>query len=260
MRNGLILAHHKIIIELKTYNMIKNNKVLCLITARSGSKGLKNKNILKLGSHPLLAWPIQAAIKSKFIDDVVVSTDCTKIAKIARKYSAETPFLRPKYLAKDTSSSIDVILHALKKLNENYNRNYQYLILLEPTSPFTTAKDIDTSLKLLIKKNNYYKALISVTSADKYHPSYSLHLSNSMGLKKANYIVRKHTRRQDLESVYFPDGSIYISDVSYLEDKKSFYHTKTLGKEFPKWKSIEIDDLLDFNYAQSIINNNTNFK
>ena len=99
-----------------------------------------------------------------------------------------------------------------------------------------------------------------MTSADKYHPSYSLHLSKSMGLKKANYVVRKHTRRQDLESVYFPDGSIYISDVSYLEDKKSFYHTKTLGKEFPKWKSIEIDDLLDFNYAQSIINNNTNFK
>lgn len=238
--------------------MIENKKVLCLITARSGSKGLKNKNILKLGAYPLLAWPINAARKSKFIDDIIVSTDCDNIARIARKYKAEIPFLRPKYLAKDTSSSIDVILHTLKKLNKDYNREYDYIILLEPTSPFTTTKDIDSNLKLLKKKSKNFKALISVTTTEKYHPSHALSLNRTMRLRNVCKTIHNHTRRQELEDIYFPDGSIYISRVSYLIDIKSFYHSKTLGVEFPKWKATEIDDLFDFNYAQSIVKNNPN--
>ena len=133
--------------------MILGKRVLCLVTARSGSKGLKNKNILKLGRHPLLAWPISAARKSKIVDDIIVSTDCEKIARIARKYKAEIPFLRPKYLARDTSLSIDVILYNIKRLDKDFNRKYDYIVLLEPTSPFTSTKDIDTSLKLLISNS-----------------------------------------------------------------------------------------------------------
>ncbi len=238
--------------------MILGKRVLCLVTARSGSKGLKNKNILKLGRHPLLAWPISAARKSKFVDDIIVSTDCEKIARIARKYKAEIPFLRPKYLARDTSLSIDVILYNIKRLDKDFNRKYDYIVLLEPTSPFTSTKDIDTSLKLLISNSKKFAALVSVTTTEKYHPSYALSLNKNMRLSNVGKTISNHTRRQELKSVYFPDGSIYISRISNLTDKKSFYHNQTIGIELPKWKAIEIDNLFDFNYAQSIVKNNSN--
>ena len=112
--------------------MIENKRVLALVPARSGSKGLPNKNILKLCGKPLLAWSIEAALASVYVDEVIVSTDSEEIASIAREYGASTPFIRPSYLASDDAGSIDVILHAIDFLEQRENP-YHYLVLLEPT-------------------------------------------------------------------------------------------------------------------------------
>ena len=122
-------------------------KTIAIIPARSGSKGLKNKNILPFLNKPLLAWTIEAGINSN-IDDVIVSTDCKKIADIARCYGADTPFLRPESLASDTSSSADVILHALEHMSL-IGKNYDYVFMLEPTSPLRDSQDINESLHQL---------------------------------------------------------------------------------------------------------------
>ena len=130
--------------------MISNKKILGLITARSGSKGLPKKNIKPLLGKPLIAWSIDVGIKSNYIDDLVVSTDCHEMSRLAKKYEAEAPFIRPKELSTDSASSVDVILHAINWL-EKRDRFYDLVVLLEPTSPLRESKDIDRCLKLCRK-------------------------------------------------------------------------------------------------------------
>ena len=125
--------------------MIGNKKILAMIPARSGSKGIIGKNIKKIGGKPLIAWPIEAAKSSKYIDKIIVSTDSDEIASVALKYGAEIPYLRPTDLAQDKSTTYSVIKNILsyyKKLNEIYD----YFVLLEPTSPLTTPKDVDEAM------------------------------------------------------------------------------------------------------------------
>jgi len=123
--------------------MIDSQKILALIPARGGSKGLPRKNILPLSGKPLIAWTVEAAKNSKYIDNCIVSTDDIEIAECAEKYGAEIPFLRPPNLATDFTSSNDVILHAI----ENIHDNYDLLVLLQPTSPLRTEYDIDNGIE-----------------------------------------------------------------------------------------------------------------
>jgi N-acylneuraminate cytidylyltransferase/CMP-N,N'-diacetyllegionaminic acid synthase len=125
--------------------MFNKKKILCVIPARSGSKGIKNKNTKKLGGQPLIAWPIKAALKSRYLDMVLVSTDSLKISKLAKKYGAEVPFLRPKELATDTAATVNVIKHAIKFLNKKLYI-FDYVLCLEPTSPLTSGNDIDNAI------------------------------------------------------------------------------------------------------------------
>ena len=222
--------------------------------ARSGSVGIKNKNIIKFGNKPLLAWPIIAAKKSKYVDSILVSTDSKKIAKIANKYGGDTPFIRPKNLATNTSSSIDVIDHAIKYLCKK-NNDYTYIVLLEPTSPFTTAADIDKSLKLLDKQHKLYNTLVGVHKTDKYSPEISVQLGKNNQLLNIKNAISSHKPRQKLNESFYPDGSIYITTKESFLKKKTFYHNKTIGYILPKWKSIEIDDELDLILAKTIFKN-----
>jgi len=230
--------------------MYNNKTFLAIIPARSGSKGLPDKNIKIINGKPLMAWSIEAGLKSKYIDRLIVSTDSEKYAEIAKDFGAEVPFIRPDKISTDESSRKDVIKHSLDFF-KNKNELYDYIVLLEPTSPLTIETDIDTSIeKLLLDKSA--ESIVGVSLSEASHPDFLVNLKNGF----LNFINENQKssviRRQDLEDLYFYDGTLYISEVDkYLE--KEFYHEKTLGYVTHKWKSLEIDDMYDFIMVEAIM-------
>ena len=173
--------------------MYNNKEVLAIIPARGGSKRLPGKNIKDLNGKPLIAWTIDAALRSKYIDKSVVSTDDEIIAEISQKYGAEVPFIRPKELATDTASSIDVILHAIN-FYKTKGEPFEYVILLQPTSPLRTTEDIDHAFEML---NEETKAIVSVCETE-HPPLWSNTLPKDLSMKDflAKEILNK--RSQDL--------------------------------------------------------------
>ncbi len=227
----------------------KNN--LAIIPARSGSKGLPGKNIRELIDKPLIAWSIEQALASKYISDVIVSTDSEEIAEIAISYGAKVPFLRPAYLAEDHSSTSDVLIHVIEELGKQ-NEFYDYLFLLEPTSPIRDVKDIDFAYEKLLHTTTA-KSIVGLCKVETQHPDFCVTLDeNGFLISSNNFNV---VRRQDLKSSFFFEGSIYISEVEIYKKIKNFYHERCLGFVFPKWKSFEIDDITDFIIAEAILKN-----
>ena len=225
--------------------------LLTLIPARGGSKSIKNKNIKKLCGYPLIAWTILTARKSKYIKQIVVSTDSKKIANISKKYGATVPFIRPKKYATDKASSFSVLKHAINFFNSK-NIKFDYVLLLEPTSPLRQVKDIDNCIKKALRKK--IDTIVSVTKVITQHPRfiYSINKKNIL----MPYIDNKdklYIRRQDIEPLYYLEGSLYMSKIRTLMKKKSFYHNKTMAHKIEKWKSLEIDDIEDFNLAKYYI-------
>lgn len=148
--------------------MYKNKNILGLIPARGGSKGLPGKNIKPLLGKPLIAWTIKQVLASKYIDRVIVSTDDKEIAEISEKYGAEVPFMRPKEIAMDKARGIDVVLHSLNWLKENDKRKqYDLIMLLQPTSPLRKSEDINKAIEILFLKEA--KTIVSVCEVD-HHP------------------------------------------------------------------------------------------
>lgn len=234
--------------------MINGKSVLAVIPARGGSKGLPRKNILPLSGKPLIAWSIEAANKSKFIDRCIVSTDDTEIAKVAEAHGCEVPFMRPEHLARDTSASMDVIFHALNFLS-NQSIAYDYIIELEPTSPLRDSDDIDIALEKLDNNREKADSIVGVSRVESAHPAFDVKINND-GLIEP-YIGKAFSvlRRQDIEDLYFFEGSVYISDVEVLMKKGSFYHERTMPYIVPRWKSLEIDEMVDLITAEAIMNN-----
>ena len=130
--------------------MYKKKTFLAIIPARAGSKRLKNKNILTLNNKPLIGWTIEAGIKSRYIDELIVSTDSDKIVKISKKYGAKIPFLRPQNLAKDKSKTSDVVKHAINFYHKKFNKFFDFILILQPTSPLRNNKDIDDAIKFMV--------------------------------------------------------------------------------------------------------------
>ena len=228
-------------------------KVLCVIPARKGSKGLRNKNIKKLNKIPLIAWSILTAKKCKLIDEIIVSTDCPKISKIAMKYGANVPFIRPKKFATDKASSFSVLKHAIDFLKKKKNY-FDYIIMLKPTSPLRNSKDVDFCINK-IKKDNI-ESLVSVSRVVDQHP-YFLYSINKRNILRPYLKKQKklYIRRQDVSPLYYLEGSIYISKITTLLNEKTWYHKKTQAFEVEKWKSLEIDDIDDFKLAQFYLQN-----
>jgi len=234
-----------------------NNKILGLILARSRSKGIKQKNIVKLCGKPLVAWTINSALKSKLLTDVILSTDSIKIAEIGKKFGVKVPFLRPSKYAKDDTPSVDAIEHAIKWLRK-IGKNYEFVVLLEPTSPLRDHHDIDRAIRKIF--NNKVDSLVSVSKAESLNPAYLYIKSKTGKIKPFKFYRKKDIRRQDIEPVYFLEGSIYISRVSTLLKKRTFCQKNTLMYVVPKWKSLEIDDSLDLILAKAIIRNRQKVK
>jgi N-acylneuraminate cytidylyltransferase/CMP-N,N'-diacetyllegionaminic acid synthase len=223
---------------------------ISLIPARAGSKGIPGKNIKIIDGKPLIAYSIEQAKKSKYIDKVIVSTDSKKIASVAAKYGAEVPFLRPKRISTDKASSTDVILHAVNYL-ERKNEYYDILILLEPTSPLRDTKDINSALKMLLKKKKA-ESIVGICKVESAHPDFLVKLDRGF-LRPYTNTRFKSVRRQDLSELYFFEGSLYISYIDSLKEHKTFYHQNTLSYIVKKWKSYELDDNTDFKIIESLL-------
>ena len=231
--------------------MSNNFSCLGIILARGGSKGLPGKNVKPLCGKPLINWSIDQGLQCSFVNDLIVSTDCQDIASVAIKAGAEVPFLRPKALALDTSSSIDAIIHAIDYLDD-FGRTYDYVLLLEPTSPLRQVKDLEESFNLITKQE--FESLVSVSEATTHHPNFMFTINdNHCIVPYSNGQSCNGLRRQDLQPCYFLDGSIYLSSIKSLKHNGGFYHSSTYAYVLSKWKSLEIDDLDDFLMVEALM-------
>jgi N-acylneuraminate cytidylyltransferase/CMP-N,N'-diacetyllegionaminic acid synthase len=217
-------------------------EVLFVIPARGGSKGLPGKNIKEIAGKPLIAWSIQAAkdaAEQIGNSKVIVTTDSKEIAKVATTYGAEIPFMRPDSLAQDHIGHMDVILHAIEEM-EKQNCFFKYIIMVEPTSPQRDSADLVGAFNLL-KQEQHAESLVGISKTESCHPMFLTKLKN-------NFLDPYENK-----SFTFYEGSMYISKIDSLKDRKSFYHEKTLGYVMPKWKSFEIDDLTDFLIIEQLL-------
>jgi len=227
--------------------MIKNKKIICLIVAKKKSTGLKNKNILPLAGKPLIYWTFRAAKKSKFIDQIILSTDSKLIIKIAKKQKVYVPFVRPKKLARVNSSIYDVITHA--KTNYPLFKKYDYLILLQPTVPFRSSRHIDSALKKFASTRlESQTTLVSVAKiARKAH--WILKKINKNYIRLLNNKIKKYVNRQDVEDLYIPNGAIYICKIKNF--KNNFYTKKIMFFLMDNISSIDIDSKEDLELAKT---------
>ncbi len=231
-----------------------------MIPARGGSKGLFGKNKKPLLNKPLVVWPIEAALGCNIVDRIILSTDCNEIAQIGISAGAEILSIRPDYLASDEAKSSDVILHELTEL-EKLGDIYDYVVMLEPTSPLTESSDISSALSMLDSNRNYAESIVGVSVIEATHPEYSVKKVNK-GIIEPVFSddFDSLRRRQEIETLFFLEGTLYASDVAVFKEKKSFYHSKTMGYEVPRWKSFEIDELVDFICIEAILSNLDNVR
>ena len=221
-------------------------KFLAVIPARGGSKGIPKKNIVDLGGKPLLAWSVEAALALKEDVSVYVSSDCEEILKVASEYKAKT-ILRPPELALDQTATEPVLLHAIESLEETFD----YLILLQPTSPLRNQEDILNAIKLITESGA--DALISV-----YEPSHTPYKAFKEGADGfLEGLVDNKTpfmRRQDLPRTYMPNGAIYIVKIDWFKKTHTLFSDTTLPYVMSEEKSIDIDTQEDIKKVEEYIN------
>lgn len=227
--------------------MYNNKKILAIIPARGGSKGIPHKNIMKINNKPLIAYSIEAANGSKCIDYILVSTDDNEIKNVSLNYGAKVPFLRPEEISNDTAKSIDVVLHAVEFLKSK-GEEFHYVVLLQPTSPLRSSQDIDSAIELLMKKEE--ESLVSVCEASE-NPVLMRIIENDK-LKSFVEFKGDNLRRQDLPKFYIFNGAIYINSVEMLFKEKTFVNETTIPFVMDSKKSIDIDNLLDAKLAELI--------
>ena len=230
--------------------MIDEKKVLAIVPARGGSKRLPGKNRLILNNKPLIAWSIEAGLNSSYVDRVIVSTDDQDIADISREWGAEVPFIRPQELASDKATTVDTIIHALQSI-ENSDERYDYILLLQPTSPLRTAKHIDEAVELMIEK--CADSIVGVTEVS--HP---VEWSNTLpdNLSMDNFISKEayFTRSQDFPERYQINGAIYlIKKESLLSSGMMKSEVNSIAYIMDKNDSVDIDDRFDFILAETLM-------
>jgi len=233
--------------------VINNKKVLAVIPARGGSKRLSRKNIENLFGRPLIGWAIDAANESKYIDRVIVSTEDKEIVNIAKSSGADIPFLRPNELAGDDITMVDVILHLLSTL-EKKDERYDYVVLLQPTSPLRTARHIDEAFRELVEANQ--NAIVSVCEAE-HHPLWCNTLPEDKSMTSFLSKEIHNLRSQDLPKYYQLNGAIYICDTTLLKNEKTFLPSEgCIAFIMSQEDSIDIDTQNDFNRAHLLFDKN----
>jgi CMP-N,N'-diacetyllegionaminic acid synthase len=220
-------------------------KMLLLIPARGGSKGIAKKNLASLGGMPLIAWTIKEALASQ-VGRVIVSTDCERIADSARQAGAEVPFLRPAELAADDTPSFDVAAHAVDWWRESNGAWPETLVLLQPTSPFRSAEDIVAGVKLL--ENSSAPAVVAVCEA-RTHPYLSRKIGPDGIIEYFLEGSEQASRRQDFPPAYQINGALYVIRTQILLAEKSFQPRGTRAYVMPPERSLDIDNAADLRQA-----------
>jgi CMP-N-acetylneuraminic acid synthetase len=229
-----------------------NERVLAIIPARSGSKGLPDKNVKELHDKPLLAWSIIQAQASEHVDDVMVNTDSKRYAAVSREYGAEVPFIRPDRLARDKTAIDDVIIHHLDWL-ENRGETYDLITLVEPTSPLRKKKDIDAPLERLVDRSETADSIVSVRLLrEEGHPYLVKEIVNEK-LKPYYETNEEIYQRQQLPDLFQLEGTIYASTVDSYRDQRDFVQEQTLPYQVDRWQAPEVDDIYDFICIERIL-------
>lgn len=228
--------------------MYKAKRFLAIVPARGGSKGIPRKNLVQINNKPLIQYTIDEALSSKYLDDIIVSTDDLEITEISKQLGASVPYLRPAHLAADESKMIDTIIHVIEKQKE-LGLEYDYVILLQPTQPLRKSWHIDEAIESIVKYNQ--ESLVSVSKVQE-HPLLIRKLNEDGGLEpllKMNSTVR----RQDFEDYYKINGAIYINKIdSTLNISTSFNDNKfayVMGGQF----DIDIDERFDLEVFKLIL-------
>lgn len=222
-------------------------KILGIIPARGGSKGLPGKNIKLLAGKPLIAHSIEAAINSE-LSKIIVSTDDETIAEVAKLYGAEVPFTRPADLASDHAKSLDVCMHALLTMEELDGVKYDAIMLLQPTAPFRTTNDINKAIELM-RNNSNADSVISVVDVEGHHPARMKFLDKGVLVDPPFCETYENQNRQELKPMYIRNGAIYLTKREILLNN-SYKGKNCLGLVMSKARSSNIDTLLDFKLAE----------
>lgn len=238
--------------------MINGKNIIAIIPARGGSKGLPGKNIKELCGKPLIAWSIESGLGSKYIDEVMVTTDSEEIAGVARDFGASVPFIRPPVLASDTATSFDAIKHAINFYEKELHKIFDYIVLLEPTSPLREKGDIDGMLEKIISMQERFDAIVSLGEVHE-HPSIMKKLMGDEIEPYCKELVMV-TRRQENAIAYFPYGVAYIVKTKTLLEEKSFYPNRTTYQMIKRYQCYEIDDIYDFLAIENIMKYEWNIK
>jgi CMP-N-acetylneuraminic acid synthetase len=228
---------------------MKHTNILAIITARGGSKVIPGKNIKKINGKPLMVWSIEAAKKSKAVSKIVVSSDDEAILKVAKHYETEA-LRRPAALATDVASSQSVVAHVLKTLRKTEKYVPDYIVLLQPTSPLRTAKDIDQAVAILEKCKA--DLCISVCEVDKkFLKMYVLEQKKYLvGAVNKNY---PYMPRQKLPSAYLPNGAVYVMTTKAFLKSKNFIAKKVIPYVMEYERSVDIDNMADFKKAEKFL-------
>ncbi len=227
-----------------------NKTFLAIILARGGSKRLPRKNLLDLCGKPLIAWSIEAALKSKYISKVIVSSDDEEILNIAKEYKADF-IKRPDELASDTATTFDALKHTLENVGK-----YDYVVLLQPTSPLRSEKHIDEAIELLEEKSA--DAIISVCEME-HSPLWSNILDENLDMSNFLRDEVLNKRSQDLPKYYRLNGAIYICKTEELLENKGFFIKENIyAYKMDKKHSVDIDEEIDFVIAEKLMQHNNN--
>lgn len=221
--------------------MTNKKRILAVIPARGGSKRIPDKNIIPFCGHPLITWTIRAALQSKEIERVIVSTDCARIAKIATDAGADVPFLRPPEFATDEASGFSPVIHAVQTLT-----GYDTVVYLQPTSPLRNSRDISGALELMQKANaDGVESLVAVHT----HPNWMRRIRTD---RRVEWLSTEPPaeRSQDLPPVYALHGAIFAVKVSELLKHGTLHVPDTVGFVMPRERSVDIDTMADLLLAE----------
>ena len=225
--------------------MLANRRILGLIPARGGSVTLPRKNVLPLAGRPLIAWTITAALASRHLDRVVLSSDDEEIIDVAKAWRCEVPFRRPAHLAAAESPTIEAVLHALEQLP-----GFDYVVLLQPTSPLRTAADIDAAVEKCVLEKA--PSCASIVRAEK-PPQWMYHLSEQQRLLPVLRDREMPSRRQDAAPIFALNGAVYVSQVDQLRDSGQFVTGATIGYLMPPERSPDVDTELDLRWCEFLL-------
>lgn len=221
--------------------------MIAIIPARGGSKGLPGKNIRPLNGKPLIAYAVEAGLKSKYIDRVIVSTEDEEIARIAVQYGAELPFMRPAELASDTAMAVDTYIYTINRLEKEGGKPIDSFVVLQPTSPLRIAEDIDGAVELFMQKDA--DSVVSYCKED--HPITWHKYLDEEG-RFVDIFETTLQNRQDFRVSYYPNGAVYVFKTSIIRERK-YFTDKSYAYVMPRNRSIDIDHIEDFEFAEFLL-------